>query len=109
MGGDPNAGMDAAPQPGAEIDQAEQDTFADLKPEQMILKNTELKERYQEVYKAATDSLEKINKISRTTYDDVMLDFIVKKQCGYHYRQYKITDTDGDHISDSTLVHTAPL
>ena len=79
MGGDPNAGMDAAPQPGAEIDQAEQDTFADLKPEQMILKNTELKERYQEVYKAATDSLEKINKISRTTYDDVMLDFIVKK------------------------------
>lgn len=79
MGGDPNAGMDAAPQPGAEIDQAEQDTFADLKPEQMLLKNTELKERYQEVYKAATDSLEKINKISHTTYDDVMLDFIVKK------------------------------
>ena len=82
MGGDPNAAMGAdqgIQGPEAEIDQAEKDVFSDLKPEQMLIKNTELKERYQEVYKAATDSLEKINKISRTTYDDNMLDFIVKK------------------------------
>ena len=83
MGGDPSMmGQDGGmePQgPNADIEQVEKDVFSDLKPEQMILKNAELKERYQEVYKAIVDSLEKINKISRTSYDDTMLDFIVKK------------------------------
>lgn len=80
-GGDPNAmGQDMGMQgPNADIEQAEKDVFSDLKPEQMIIKKAELKERYQEVYTAVTDSLEKINKISRTSYDDTMLDFIVKK------------------------------
>lgn len=80
-GGDPNAmGQDMGMQgPNADIEQAEKDVFSDLKPEQMMIKKAELKERYQEVYVAVTDSLEKINKISRTSYDDTMLDFIVKK------------------------------
>ena len=80
-GGDPNAmGQDMGMQgPNADIEQAEKDVFSDLKPEQMLIKKAELKERYQEVYTAVTDSLEKINKISRTSYDDTMLDFIVKK------------------------------
>lgn len=80
-GGDPNAmGQDMGMQgPNADIEQAEKDVFSDLKPEQMTIKKTELKERYQEIYTAVTDSLEKINKISRTSYDDTMLDFIVKK------------------------------
>jgi len=75
----PDQGMDQPPGPAADIEQAEKEVFADLKPEQMAIKNSELKERYQEVYTAITDSLEKVNKISRTSYDDTMLDFIVKK------------------------------
>jgi hypothetical protein len=65
--------------PESEIDQDEATIFSDLKPEQMVLKNTELKQRYQELYKAVTDTLTKINKVSRTSYDDNMIDFIVKK------------------------------
>lgn len=79
MGADPSAAADVPQGPNADIEQAEKEVFADLKPEQMMIKNAELKERYQEVYTAVSDSLEKINKISRTTYDDTMLDFIVKK------------------------------
>jgi hypothetical protein len=81
-GEDPNAGMQEplpAESPQSEIDNSETAIFSDLKPEQMLLKNTELKQRYQELFKAVTDTLNKINKVSRTSYDDTMIDFIIKK------------------------------
>lgn len=84
---DPNQAMDQMDQmedpttqsPETEIEKDEEVIFSDLKPEQMILKNTELKQRYQELYKVVTETLAKINKVSRTSYDDVMIDFIIKK------------------------------
>lgn len=84
---DPNQAMDqmdqmqdpATQSPETEIEKDEAIIFSDLKPEQMILKNTELKQRYQELFKAVSDTLTKINKVSRTSYDDTMIDFIVKK------------------------------
>jgi hypothetical protein len=88
--GDPNqdpnaAGEEIAADPAAvqgpedEIKQSEQDVFSDLSPEQMIIKNSELKEQYRTLHSILIDSIDKINKISHTTYDDSMLDFIVKK------------------------------
>ena len=80
-GGNP-AGDDSMAPPvdlNTEIDNAEKEVFSDLKPEQQLIKKTELKERYQELHKALISTLDKINKVSHTSYDDVMLDFIVKK------------------------------
>ena len=65
--------------PEAQIEQDEKDTFSDLKPEQMIILKAELRDNYKSLYTLAMDTLEKINKISHTTYDDSMLDFIVRK------------------------------
>lgn len=83
---DPNAGSPTAgmggptiQSPEAQIDQDEKDTFSDLKPEQMIILKAELRDNYKELYTLIIDTLEKINKISHTSYDDTMLDFIVKK------------------------------
>ena len=84
---DPNQAMDqmdqmqdpATQSPETEIEKDEEVIFSDLKPEQMLLKNTELKQRYQELFKAVTETLTKINKVSRTSYDDTMIDFIIKK------------------------------
>lgn len=65
--------------PEAQIDQDEKDVFSDLKPEQMIILKAELRDNYKELYQLIVDTLDKINKISHTSYDDTMLDFIVKK------------------------------
>ena len=65
--------------PEAQIDQDEKDVFSDLKPEQMIILKAELRDNYKELYQLIVDTLDKINKISHTSYDDAMLDFIVKK------------------------------
>ena len=85
---DPNAMSGAAPagmggptiqSPEAQIDQDEKDVFSDLKPEQMIILKAELRDNYKDLYQLIVDTLDKINKISHTSYDDTMLDFIVKK------------------------------
>ena len=73
---DPNA-MD----PGAtdELGQAEQNLFKDLKPEQLAIKTKELKERFQDLYQVINDTLEKLNKVSKTSYDAVMLNLVIKQ------------------------------
>ena len=65
--------------PEDELKQTEKEVFSDLTPEQMIIKNAELKDQYRTLHSIIVDSIDKINKISHTTYDDSMLDFIVKK------------------------------
>lgn len=78
---DPNAMQDQnqLQGPNSEIEQAEQNTFSDLKPEQMDIKIRELKTQYKVLHDNILKTLEKINKVSHTTYDDGMLDFIVRK------------------------------
>lgn len=78
----PDDGMEQQPgmgQPGNELDQLETDVFSVLKPDQMAVKIEELKMQYKKLNDVITDSLERINKISRTTYDNSMIDFIVRK------------------------------
>lgn len=76
---DPNAGGDdvAAQSPGFEQD--EQKLFADLKPEQMDIKIKELKTQFRNLHIAVEHTIDKINKVSPTTYDAEMLDVIIRK------------------------------
>ena len=57
----------------------EQDIFRDLSPEQMIIKNKELKAQFKSLNNIIFDSLEKLNNISHTSYDNTILDFVVRK------------------------------
>ena len=80
--GDPNADPNAA---GGEVpqspgfDQDEQKLFADLKPEQMDIKIKELKTQFRNLHIAVEHTIDKINKVSPTTYDAEMLDVIIRK------------------------------
>jgi len=83
---DPNAAGDMAggeemgPQNAEEeLQQDEKEVFSDLKPEQMAIKVKELKDQYATLHQIIMDNLDKINKISHTTYDDALLDLIVRK------------------------------
>ena len=62
-----------------DLDQLEQDTFKDLKPEQMEIKKKELRKQFRSLNSIIIDSIDKINKISHTSYDDELLNFIVRK------------------------------
>ena len=82
---DPNAdpgAMDVPPQepsPEDELQQKEDEVLAELKPDQKDIKMMELKKQYMKLNSVITSSIEKLNKASRTTYDDNMIEFILKK------------------------------
>ena len=61
------------------LDSYEKDVFRDLSPEQMIIKNKELKAQFKSLNNIIFDSLEKLNNISHTSYDNTILDFVVRK------------------------------
>lgn len=67
------------PNPEEELEQTEGEVFAEIKPEQMAIKIGELKEQYKKLNSVITASLDKINKVSRTTYDSNLIEFIVRK------------------------------
>ena len=74
-------GEEAPPEEGEEesLDSYEKDVFRDLSPEQMIIKNKELKAQFKSLNNIIFDSLEKLNNISHTSYDNTILDFVVRK------------------------------
>lgn len=61
------------------LDSYEKDIFSDLSQEQMIIKNKELKSQFRSLNNIIFDSLEKLNNISHTSYDNTILDFVVRK------------------------------
>lgn len=61
------------------LDSYEKDVFRDLSPEQMIIKNKELKAQFKSLNNIIFDSLEKLNNISHTSYDNTILYFVVRK------------------------------
>ena len=67
------------PNPEDELQQKEDEVFAELKPEQKDIKLMELKKQYMKLNSVVTSSIEKLNKASRTTYDDAMIEFILRK------------------------------
>lgn len=62
-----------------ESEEKTDDLFSDLKPDQMDIKTKELKSQFKNINSVITLSIEKINKISRNTYDDKIVEFIVRK------------------------------
>ena len=65
-------------EPPAE-EENQDDIFSDLKPEQMDIKTIELKNQFKNINSVVTASIDKINKISRNTYDDTLVEFIIRK------------------------------
>lgn len=57
----------------------EKQVFSDIKKPQMDIKVVELKKQFMALNSAIVSSLEKINDVSRTTYDDSMIEFAVRK------------------------------
>ena len=72
-------GMEPAQGPEDDLHAAEQDVFRDFTPEQLKLRDRELKKRFQELNSIIIETIEKINKVTKTTYDANMLDFIIRK------------------------------
>lgn len=70
-----------SPQDPSEVDpkEKEQELFASLKPEQLELKQEELKRQFKNLYDSVNGSLEKLKKVSHTSQDDHLLDFLVRK------------------------------
>lgn len=76
------------------LDSYEKDVFRDLSPEQMIIKNKELKAQFKSLNNIIFDSLEKLNNISHTSYDNTILDFVVRKLV-------ELKDISRDYIVDA--------
>ena len=75
-------GMDGSqeePEPSDELHQMEQEIFADISTDQMNIKVTELKKQFKKLNSVITSSIDKIDRVSRTTYDDSMIEFAVRK------------------------------
>ena len=64
---------------GDDLKSAEQELFADLGPDKLAIKTEELKNRFKDLYDSVNGSLDKLNKISRTTDDADEIDFLVRK------------------------------
>lgn len=57
----------------------EQEVFSDLKPEQMVVKNKELKRQFKNLNDTIFSAIDKINNVSHASYDDSLLSFIIRK------------------------------
>lgn len=76
---DDMAGGDMGGQPADEKETAEQELFKDLKPEQLEIKKKELRERFQDLYQITADTVEKLNKVTKTSYDANMIDLSLRQ------------------------------
>lgn len=78
---DPNTGMggDMSPAPADDLDPSQDPANFDIKPEQMAIKVSELKNQFKKLNSVITSALEKLDKISHTTYDSALIEFITRK------------------------------
>lgn len=80
QGQDPNADMGMEPAaPIDDLDPSQDSINFDIKPEQMNIKVTELKNQFKKLNSVITSALEKLDKISHTTYDSALIEFITRK------------------------------
>ena len=75
----PQDGMEMEQPPADDLDPTQDPINFDIKPEQMNIKVSELKDQFKKLNSVITSSLEKIDKISHTTYDSSMIEFITRK------------------------------
>ena len=62
-----------------DLEQGEKEIYAELKPEQFSIRKQELKDRFKDFNDMIVDSLNKLNKITKTSFDINMIEFITKK------------------------------
>lgn len=62
-----------------ELKQDEQEIFKDLSQEQLEIKTNELRREYKDLYSAVNDILDKLNDISKTSFDATMIEFVTRK------------------------------
>ena len=76
MSQDPNA---MPPMQPDEIKQMETDMFSSLRPEQVEMKKTELKEQFVKLYETIDNTIERLTKVDRSSSDILSINFVVKK------------------------------
>ena len=61
------------------LESLEKDLFADLTPEQLAIKDSELLQNYIDLYETVNTILENVNKIPKTYWNTRAIDFIADK------------------------------
>jgi hypothetical protein len=68
----------AAPQEDP-LDQAESEVFSNLKPEQFAIRIKTLKNQYKNLHSTIVDTLDQMNKLTKTSYDSNMIEFATRR------------------------------
>ena len=86
-GGDPGAeggeegleGPTGPEQAEDPLDQAESEVFSNLKPEQFAIRIKTLKQQYKNLHDTILDTLDQMNKLTKTSYDANMIEFATRR------------------------------
>ena len=77
-GGEEGLEGPAAPQEDP-LDQAESEVFSNLKPEQFAIRIKTLKNQYKNLHSTIIDTLDQMNKLTKTSYDSNMIEFATRR------------------------------
>lgn len=77
-GGEEGLEGPAAPQEDP-LDQAESEVFSNLKPEQFAIRIKTLKNQYKNLHSTIVDTLDQMNKLTKTSYDSNMIEFATRR------------------------------
>lgn len=61
------------------LDQAESEVFSNLKPEQFAIRIKTLKNQYKNLHSTIIDTLDQMNKLTKTSYDSNMIEFATRR------------------------------
>lgn len=61
------------------LDQAESEVFSNLKPEQFAIRIKTLKNQYKNLHSTIVDTLDQMNKLTKTSYDSNMIEFATRR------------------------------
>ncbi len=70
---------DGETDPNSEIQSLEDNLFKDLSPEQMAIKQIELKQQYIDLFDSISDIVSRVNKITKTTDNTNVIEFVTNK------------------------------
>nr|DAT64735.1 MAG TPA: hypothetical protein [Caudoviricetes sp.] len=61
------------------LEQAESEVFSNLKPEQFAIRIKTLKNQYKNLHSTIVDTLDQMNKLTKTSYDSNMIEFATRR------------------------------
>jgi hypothetical protein P700755_29183 len=61
------------------LDQVESEVFSNLKPEQFAIRIKTLKNQYKNLHSTIVDTLDQMNKLTKTSYDSNMIEFATRR------------------------------